>query len=482
MAFRLLSALVLTLSISLTAAAADVKIDGAAWRDTVRDVYVDGALDRPTQVLMAEGTRRLAVLSPRLDDAVIIDLEAKTSWRAPKRMFALTPDKLAATANVRPSRRLGSVTSTTEGVHSTRAGRHLIVVAPHQSTAGPIPLAALENDYPAWGAAAKMYTPRAAVREQLSTTAKPTTVKVVFATWCGDSKNYVPKLLGSISAANNPNLKVELTGIGPDFATPLDFVQEHRIINIPTFIVEQNGVEIGRITETPALPTVEEDLAAILTGTLPKHEGRWQREARIASGTYELEERGVPVGTEAWSLYSTPSGGRLLHSVISRGEAEREVWQTYDKNGRTTFVEVTERDGDASRRTRYRRGPTTLTATSRGSESGIVDQIIAIPDSCGFDAATAAGAASDCQATAPTELVTYRLSACDITGRLVRVGIRPSGQSTVTLGEERIEAQEYDRTSGDDGSRLLVATGLNIPVSISSASGFDAKLVELTRY
>ena len=61
------------------------------WNDTTRDVWIDGELDRETQVLSCARPRRTAVVSPRLPYALVIDPAAKTVGKVPKEAFPLAP-------------------------------------------------------------------------------------------------------------------------------------------------------------------------------------------------------------------------------------------------------------------------------------------------------------------------------------------------------------------------------------------------------
>jgi len=76
----------------------------------------------------------------------------------------------------------------------------------------------------------------------------------------------VPQLLRALHEADNRHLHVRLVGIANKFVEPADFVKQHDIKKVPTIIVERDGHEIGRIIETPAAKSMEEDLAAILAG------------------------------------------------------------------------------------------------------------------------------------------------------------------------------------------------------------------------
>lgn len=65
-----------------------------------------------------------------------------------------------------------------------------------------------------------------------------------------------------------------LIGIGRGLREPAEAIRQRNIVRVPTVIVERDGVELGRIVENPAAKTIEEDLAAILSGAgnTGKHE------------------------------------------------------------------------------------------------------------------------------------------------------------------------------------------------------------------
>src|SRR5262249_17842904 len=156
-------------------------------------------------------------------------------------------------------------------------------------------------------------------------------VTLAFGTWCPDSKNYVPRLIKALSAAANDKIKVKLIGIDNQFHEPVTTVQPRRITNVPTVIVERGGREIGRIVETPAAGTMEEGLAAVLSGKQPVHNGRWDRGALLASGVYSYRDRnGKEFGAESWQLFSTAEGGYLVHSQITTGDLITEVFHRVD--------------------------------------------------------------------------------------------------------------------------------------------------------
>ena len=177
---------------------------------------------------------------------------------------------------------------------------------------------------PVWRSIADVYQPDGAIVERLRAIDRPVTLQVVLATWCGDSRQHVPRLLKSIAAAANPNVRVELTGIGPGFTTPMDVVVGQNITNVPTVIVRRGDRELGRIVETPAGASVESDVVDIVAGTPRHHPSRYERGAMLTSGTYLLRDaRKRHAGTERFELYERPGGGVEARSFCQFSDSHR---------------------------------------------------------------------------------------------------------------------------------------------------------------
>lgn len=457
-----LAALGFLVLVSLSAFAAPLE-----WRDATRDVYVDGKLERRAQVLSALNPRRVAVFSDNLRHALVIDVDRGVSYTAPKREWVFTRDRMkASTANDLSAKGARPATKTADNVLIAHVGRKSLVIKPHQSKAGSIEVADLLASFPVWNAAMQAYEPDAQAVQKLASVREPVTIRAVFATWCGDSKLHVPQLLKTVRAANNTNVRVELMGIGPEFETPLDFVQSNRILNVPTFIVEREGVELGRYAETPATKSVEQDLAAIVERSLPPHPGRIERKALVASGRYDISDS-LGAAREEWEIHTTPSGGRLVHSVITRGSDIREIWHTFDAEGKTKFVEITDGKPQHLRRTRYSRGEATITAHSRGSMSGIIDQVVSIPATCDFDSTAIVTAAAECRGDDDRVITAYRVSSLDPAGRLEPVEIRVAGDG------------RYEKVAAGQLEQIWIDESLGIPKRVESSDGTVATLAYL---
>ncbi|HUP59067.1 MAG TPA: thioredoxin family protein [Thermoanaerobaculia bacterium] len=340
------------------------------WRDSIRDVYIDGKLDRNAQTLVTSSPRMFAIVCG--EEVVIFNPESKAVSRAPRSELAFAPDRTKAAEEggrpVRPT--AGEVIQPNESTYLLTLGGRTLLVSAHQSKAGAMSLDELWQTAPVWRAIAEQYEPDAAVVERLRAIAEPTQLQVVLATWCGDSRQHVPRLLKAIERAANPNLTVELIGIGTEFLSPMELVQGENITNVPTVIVRRGANEVGRFVETPAGTTIEGDIADIAYGTPQTHPGRHERGALVTRGTYRLRDaRRRFEGTETFEIYE----GRIVHSMIRKRDGTSiETWAG------PTFVEITTR-GATTTRTRFRRDGELWHAHSRGADGGIVDQTLVAP-------------------------------------------------------------------------------------------------------
>jgi thiol-disulfide isomerase/thioredoxin len=91
-------------------------------------------------------------------------------------------------------------------------------------------------------------------------------VTIFFGTWCGDSKREVPRFLKVLDAVGFPQSAIHLIAVGdadPLYRqSPNHEEQGQHIYRVPTFIINRNGDEMGRIVEFPAT-SLERDILAI---------------------------------------------------------------------------------------------------------------------------------------------------------------------------------------------------------------------------
>jgi hypothetical protein len=120
---------------------------------------------------------------------------------------------------------------------------------------------------PEWKSRYESYAPPDAAIEKLREAATAlkhdVRVDVVFGSWCGDSREQVPKFLKVRSLLGGGLLPSSYFGVTRDKKSPPEAVQGRDIERVPTFIVSFRGSEIGRIVETPK-ESIEADLLEIL--------------------------------------------------------------------------------------------------------------------------------------------------------------------------------------------------------------------------
>jgi tetratricopeptide (TPR) repeat protein len=114
------------------------------------------------------------------------------------------------------------------------------------------------------------YTPTAEIITQLKKLKPSTfTLKIVFGSWCGDSKRELPKMMKVVNAAGFPEKNIQLIGVYDSLEVykqaPNREEKGLNIYRVPTFIVYQKDKEIGRIVEYP-VESLERDLLKIVSG------------------------------------------------------------------------------------------------------------------------------------------------------------------------------------------------------------------------
>lgn len=443
------------------------------WNDTIRDVYVNGALTREGQTLANE--HRLAYLPPS-GEASIFDRDTGEVVSADRAVFTFNEDRTAATTpDAFPSRDAGKFVMPDESSVLTTS----ILIVPHQSHAGPMTEADLWATAPVWKSIHDRYTPDPAVVAKLRD-AKPARVTIVLATWCGDSKRAVPRLLKALHEANNPALQVEFYGIGPDFLTPLDYIRARTLTNVPTMIVERGRGEIGRVVETPATATVEQDIATILAGeTLPPHPGRYERAALLASGHYSHRDARGETAKETWELWDRKDGGLLLHSTIVSAKAPSRSVETFaalDARRAPDFVEVTRRDGDHVVRTRASGDRGKWTVRARGDERGLVEQTSLPPQALLLPATLTFGWPLFRGAH---EIDTFVMDERGPIGAVETVQVLANTREYVPLLRKR-RGPTHHVTTRAMGYEVSTDSALHVPLSVTMADGSERRLVDMT--
>jgi thiol-disulfide isomerase/thioredoxin len=111
------------------------------------------------------------------------------------------------------------------------------------------------------------YQPNVQIAEALKkTNPSKYTMKIFFGTWCGDSKRELPKMTKVLEKLSFPQKNITLIGVDDSTEVYKQSPQRQEagmnIFRVPTFIVYENGKEVGRIVEYPT-ETMERDLLKI---------------------------------------------------------------------------------------------------------------------------------------------------------------------------------------------------------------------------
>lgn len=87
---------------------------------------------------------------------------------------------------------------------------------------------------------------------------------IVLGTWCGDSKREVPHFFKILDEIAFPEENLQIIGVNRLKESENFSMEELGITHVPTFIIENNGFETGRIVESPK-ETLEKDLLKIIS-------------------------------------------------------------------------------------------------------------------------------------------------------------------------------------------------------------------------
>lgn len=465
------------------ASAQTSKAPAINWSDTTRDVYVDNELDRGVQVLTADSPSRLALISAKLEYAVVLDVSEHSVSTISKDAFQFAADRTSATSESGAAMKVvGKFTRVDGPIYFFVVDGKPVLIRAHPGATGEMSMDKLWEIVPVWRSVMNNYEPNAQAVTAIKSIDKDTTVTLALGTWCPDSKNYVPRLIKALRAAGNDKIQVKLVGIDNQFREPVTTVQPRRITNVPTVIVERGGREIGRIVETPAASTMEEDLAAILNGKQPVHNGRWDRGPKLASGAYSYRDRsGKQVGAESWELFSTSEGGYLVHSRITMGDLTTDVFHRVDAKRRPSFTEVTKFHGDDQTRTRFTIEKTTLTARMRGSASGVVSQTLEVPERLFLSSPSIAGQGfAQSQETDRYQISSY-LAPQEFDkamGTLATASCETKGEETVRVPAGEFRARHVMRKTDRETSEWWVHSKLGVPVK-GMAGGIEYVLTSI---
>jgi len=107
------------------------------------------------------------------------------------------------------------------------------------------------------------YTPDKEIISQITFLLEGVTVTVVMGTWCGDSREQVPRFMRLYNVPDYSFPSPTFICVDRNKKAGDVSLEGMDILKVPTFIVYFNGRELGRIIETPQT-TLEKDFLDIL--------------------------------------------------------------------------------------------------------------------------------------------------------------------------------------------------------------------------
>ncbi|MFP5285946.1 MAG: thioredoxin family protein [Thermoanaerobaculia bacterium] len=124
----------------------------------------------------------------------------------------------------------------------------------------------IEEAHPEWVSAEAGSTPDAAASQALASVPPGAEVTVFLGTWCSDSRREVPRFWKAIDQAGaDVPFAIHYIGVDQEKKQPSAPVTNNDVRYVPTFIVQREGREVGRIVEESP-NGIEKDLLALLTG------------------------------------------------------------------------------------------------------------------------------------------------------------------------------------------------------------------------
>lgn len=131
---------------------------------------------------------------------------------------------------------------------------------------GPVSRSAVEESFPAWTASVQRSFPNEEIARKLTEVPTGARVVVYLGTWCSDSRREVARMWKAFDIAGGTlPFEIEYVAVDRSLHASEGVSTEAELEYVPTFIVQRNGFEVGRIVET-APGGIEQDLHALLSG------------------------------------------------------------------------------------------------------------------------------------------------------------------------------------------------------------------------
>ncbi|WP_373056584.1 thioredoxin family protein [Zunongwangia sp. H14] len=109
------------------------------------------------------------------------------------------------------------------------------------------------------------YKPSEDIMETIDNYISDYEIKMVFGTWCPDSRREVPKVFKLLDKAGYDLEKLDVIAVDRSKSTPGNLEEGLDVKRVPTVIFYKDGEEVNRFVEYPQ-ESLEEDIAKIVSG------------------------------------------------------------------------------------------------------------------------------------------------------------------------------------------------------------------------
>jgi thiol-disulfide isomerase/thioredoxin len=128
---------------------------------------------------------------------------------------------------------------------------------------GKTDISLLETKYLWFKVGYEKYNPIVSTTENIKTKFQNCELIVFGGTWCEDTQKLLPQFYKVLHLAGIDKNKVTLYLLDKEKHGPEQMETTYHIANIPTFILKNNGIEVGRITEH-VTQSIEQDIVELL--------------------------------------------------------------------------------------------------------------------------------------------------------------------------------------------------------------------------
>jgi hypothetical protein len=109
----------------------------------------------------------------------------------------------------------------------------------------------------------ELYIPKEGTIKKLTEVINKVQITIVFGTWCSDSRLQLGRFFKILNETGYKEKNLTLIGVDRNKNALSVNIENLDVKLVPTFIIYQNGNELGRITESPK-KTLEDDLWKIV--------------------------------------------------------------------------------------------------------------------------------------------------------------------------------------------------------------------------